>query len=460
MKSWRNVILIMLIVNGVSQGQQPVGLNTDNYLPASSILFNPAAAFTSPFAVDINVASIDALAYNNLAFANHLSLLSLAFGQANGMEVSYGSPETIRAFSDISLQGPSAVIRYSDFSFGLITQVRSAASLITDVVPPNLDFNNILEDSLYQFPASRFAGLNWSEAGVHFGFSKNASKNLQVSIGATVKYLIGSDGISAITSQPLDFIKHAEESSMSFNQVIMRYGYTSGFGEDIQHKITRFGARGSGIGTDIGFMISRGQDATAYSWKAGVSLMDAGFISFSNDVQRYRIQTDTAVTVTQQEFNTLNSADDFTALAAGAIEGKGTMTAESGPLKIWLPAALSFQGEVAVSEQFYLNAAVVQRMPLADQQVQRPNSVTLTPRFESRWWSAGIPLDLNDYHKLQVGGFFRFGPAVVGTDNLAAAIIPSKFEGADIYFGLHFFFSDIRSGGAYKSGSLGCPKFR
>jgi hypothetical protein len=460
LKGWRNAVLIILMSDVVSYGQEPVGLNSDNYLPASSILFNPASAFTSPYAVDINIASVKAFAYNNLAYTNRLSLLSLAFGKVNDVEVHYGNPETVRAFSGITLQGPSAVVRYKNFSFGLITQVRSASSLTTDAVPHNLDFNHILEDSLYTFPASEFSALNWMEAGGHFGIIRSLSRNLTFSVGTNLKYLAGSDGISAVTSQPLNFIKNSEESTMSFDQVVMSYGYTTGFGEDIQHKITQFGARGSGISADFGLMITGGGKGAEYSWKAGASLMDFGYVSFSNGVQRYRIETDTAVTVTQEEFNTLNSADAFTALAEQAIQGKGSMTAESGPLLILLPAALSVQGEVSLSEQLFVNAAVVQRIPLAEQQVQRPNSITLTPRVELRWWGAGIPLDLNDYHKLQVGAYFRFGPAVVGTDNLVAAIIPSKFEGADIYFGLHIFFSDIQSSGAHKSGSMSCPKFR
>ena len=148
------------------KAQEPIGLMNDNYMPSSSIIYNPASSFTSPIEWDINVFSADVFAYNNLAYANHTSLLSL-LGNTNNASVAFSSPNTIRAFANSMVQGPSIVFHQNSFSFGIITQVRSAASIVSGQVPSNLDLNNIVLDSLYQFPASSAAGLNWLAVGIN-----------------------------------------------------------------------------------------------------------------------------------------------------------------------------------------------------------------------------------------------------------------------------------------------------
>jgi len=452
---------ILLCVVNLSNAQEPIGLMNDNYLPSSAIMFNPASMLTSPLPGDLNIISGDLTASNNLAYTNNFSLLTLSAPNISNNKIAYNRPSTIRAFSNALIEGPSAVIRHGSLSYGIVFRTQSAASLMTGQVDSNLNFNHIAKDTFYRFPESRTAGMKWSEFGVNFGKCFNQNGSVRVSMAANINYVAGWDGICAVTQKPLYFVKNSEASTMSFKDVVMNYGYTSGFSNDVPQVISSFQLKGSGAATDAGVWISGGSDPTHYRWKFGISMIDMGFVSFSNNVSRYSITTDTIVTATMHDFNTLNSAGSFTQIASQAVEGNGTMKNISGPLVIALPAALVFQAEVAMPQNLFLHALMVQRVIVSQQQILRANCVAITPRYEIKNFAAGIPINWYDNNRMQVGGYLRIGPVIAGSDNLAALFVPSKWEGADFYFGIHAHPFKEHINGYYHSrqSKIGCPKF-
>ncbi|HUM47089.1 MAG TPA: DUF5723 family protein [Chitinophagales bacterium] len=457
-KIFRLLLIPLLLIATMAKSQEPIGLMNDNYMPSSSILYNPASSFTSPVKWDLNIVSAAVYGYNNLAYAEHSSVLTL-LGNSNIHAAAFNTPNTIRVFTNAMVQGPSVVFHQNTFSFGVITQVRSGTSLVTRQTPSNLDFNNLVEDSLYRFPQSNAAGMNWMQIGINLGKSIKTSGNFFLYSGININYLAGWDGIAATTQQSVDFIKHSVNDTLSFSQVMMNYGYTSGFGNDVQQNLTSFQFKGSGAGADGGIWITDSEEPLKYKWKAGVSLIDVGVVSFSKNIERYELTTDSPIAMDIDDLKGVASADEFTQLASQAVAGNGSLAPVSGPLRIWLPAALVFQGEVALPQHFFIQGLAVQRIILSSRQVLRPNSITVTPRYETKQFAAGIPIDWNDYHRVQLGGYVRVGPVLLGTDNLAALFIPAKWEGADCYLGVHLHPFGEGKNTRYQSGQIYCPKF-
>lgn len=463
------IFLPVLLLVTKASAQEPIGLMNDNYLPSSSVIYNPASAFTSPFQWDINLVSADVFAYNNLVHANRTSLLTL-LANSNNTSVDAHHPNTMRGFAGASIQGPSFIYHQNSFSFGIITQVRSAASTVSAQVPFNLDLNNIAEDTLYPFPTDKAAGLNWMEVGVNLGKSIPTQEGYGLFAAININYLAGWDGMSAEIEQPLHFVQHSQPDTISFTSVVMNYGYTSGLSSDVSQNVTSFQFKGSGVSIAPGIWMTDGNDDPEnYRWKGGLSLIDFGFISFSRNVQQFQLTTDESMDVNLENLKNVSNGDEFTQLVSSAIAGKGSLTSTDGPLRIWLPAALALQGEVALQHHFFIHGLAIQRIILSPQQVLRPNSITLTPRYETKHFAAGIPIDWYDYHRLMVGGYVRLGPLVLGSDNLAAWFLPSAFEGADFYVGLHLhpFKNDessahhysAKSGSGTRTGGFNCPKF-
>jgi hypothetical protein len=421
-------------------------------------LFNPAAPLTSAVHIDLNLISMSAMAYNNLAFAEKSSLLTLMGNASNNPSASFNTPSSIRGFSSVMIQGPSILVREDNFSYGLTMQFRSAMSLVTELFTDDLNFNFVPRDSVYAFPRAKGAGLEWMELGLHAGKS-GTYRGMSISVGANIKYLAGMNGMSAVTDQPVHFSKNSHGKSVDYSDVEMNYGYTSGLTNDMQQNISTFQVKGSGGSLDAGLMISDGEDAESYTWKAGLSVIDAGLISFFGNAQRYELITDTTITVSKEELKEITTGDDFTQLAEEKVQGNGSLTSVPGALVIWLPAAMSFQGEIKLRDRLYLHTALIQRVLFSKQQVLRPNSLSLTPRYESKLLTAGAVLNWYDYHRLIFGGYVRFGPVIIGTDNFAGLFVPAKFEGADFYVGVHLHPARNNARGYQKNGKLNCPKF-
>ena len=110
----------------------------------------------------------------------------------------------------------------------------------------------------------------------------------------------------------------------------------------------------------------------------------------------------------------------------------------SADYTVWLPTALHLDMDYNLSKGYYLN--------LSSMVALRPGSkawsygyypsIAATPRYESRWFSAFLPLSYNFVSKMNIGAAARVGPLFVGTGSLVKALF-TKSKQADFYFGLH-----------------------
>ena len=64
------------------------------------------------------------------------------------------------------------------------------------------------------------------------------------------------------------------------------------------------------------------------------------------------------------------------------------------------------------------------------------NSVTLSPRLETKWFSIYSPLSIRQYGDFAWGGGLRFGPLMVGSGSILSNLISDSSKTTDIYLGL------------------------
>ena len=60
-------------------------------------------------------------------------------------------------------------------------------------------------------------------------------------------------------------------------------------------------------------------------------------------------------------------------------------TFEGNSFRMALPAALSLQADYGVTEHFYVNALLMQRLPNFNKAPRRGNLLAVTPRWQHRW---------------------------------------------------------------------------
>jgi hypothetical protein len=109
---------------------------------------------------------------------------------------------------------------------------------------------------------------------------------------------------------------------------------------------------------------------------------------------------------------------------------------ESDAFRLALPAALSLSADYGVTEHFYVNALLVQRLPTFALTAKRGNLFALTPRWQHRWFSASAPVSVFNWDEIHLGLAARLGFLVVGSDNIGSIFSKGNFTGSDFYFAI------------------------
>ncbi|MEZ4981951.1 MAG: DUF5723 family protein [Saprospiraceae bacterium] len=176
-----------------------------------------------------------------------------------------------------------------------------------------------------------------------------------------------------------------------------------------------------------------------YQYRIGFSLLDFGAIGFSQNAESHYMSTNNLVDVTSRDYRGLNAQEDMDEMIkvfSYQVLGDSTASKIDDKFSVWLPGALSLQADYAITSYLFASAAIIQRLPVGAVKVRRDNYVNLTPRFESRWFGAGIPVSLYNYDKVKIGATLRLGYLIIGTENLRSWITKAPYSGTDFYVAL------------------------
>jgi hypothetical protein len=103
-----------------------------------------------------------------------------------------------------------------------------------------------------------------------------------------------------------------------------------------------------------------------------------------------------------------------------------------------LPGTLNLQVDYHLFRPFFVNLNAV--LPFSekfnDVRLHNLTMLTLTPRFESAWIDASLPMTYNGYGQFEAGASLRLGPIVVGSRNALNYLINSYNYGLNAYVGL------------------------
>ncbi len=214
---------------------------------------------------------------------------------------------------------------------------------------------------------------------------------------------------------------------------------------------------GSGWGFDLGFtyehrpryadyqFIANGEELTdhaqnKYKYRIGAALLDIGSIIYNNpqQVRNYELSRNNLV-LNDQAFEDLSLTNVGTAIEE-ALDAKPSEKKTS--IRSGLPTALHLNFDYRFSRVLFINAAVLQNLRGIESISMRQNSIlAIAPRIEGKSAELAVPVAfINDYRDLAVGVMLRFGPFLVGSNNLSLLLKDEKTVGADLYVGLGFGF--------------------
>ncbi|QCX01634.1 hypothetical protein FGM00_16510 [Aggregatimonas sangjinii] len=415
--------------------QSYLGNSMDNYAGVHAVVYNPANVFDSPFRTDINLISASGYFgsdYLGLSLSDMLS----ADGEFNFDEDAERSPSNSNHFfTNIDVLGPSFMFNVGEKqSFAVTTRLRGLFN--ADNVNGNLyekvsEGFEIGENFDFDSQDLNVTAHVFSEIGLTYGREVVKTQDQFLKAGITLKYLMGAGGI----------FMNSPELSGTFNgltnnlttQGAISYGSTPGFESDSPE----FSDLQSGFGADIGVVYEYrkrivdgtvlGKRAQQYKFKAALAITDIGSINYQNSQQTvYDANGD----VNALEFETKDLEQ--------VLEDNYTGTRTIGNQKLQLPTALQLMADYYIGNRWYvgLHQGLSLRKSGSADANGIINTTTVSPRWESKYFSVYSPLGLRQYSGFAWGLGFRLGPLTVGSGSILTNLISDNSKNTDIYVGL------------------------
>ncbi len=462
MSSRKLLLFFFCVVSMSLNAQDQLGLRLENYSGINAIGLNPAAQVGSPLRWDLQLGGGGLFFDNNYAYFRNTNMQS-AIGNLGNISITPNlSPEPVPAnglvmdffqsdkrhvgYANAVILGPAFGLNLGDQSFGVYTKLRAAAGARR--VPSALGYYSLTQlESVNQLSLTPFqaAGMVWGELGFNYARKVNDA----LSVGATVKYLQGYEGVMIRNHKTTDV------QSLGGDVVsVDNFDYTFAFATDaLQQNNATLGqlmnSQGMGLGLDIGATYQVNDQL-----KVAASLMDVGFVNFGLNTQFNRFESRDTFQITAAEQAEVTGLLDGVEFLNSKVIARNHSSKQSERFAMWIPAALTLQADYNFGENFFINTTIIRRVPTPGVGVKRANLMAVTPRYESKWFGFSTPLVWYDDRDLRFGMAVRMGPLTVGSDNLSGFFRQSEFSGGDIYASLRVtpFNVDINRRGGFNTG--------
>ena len=425
-----------------SMAQSYVGFLTDNYNGIHGVISNPANIADSKYKLDINLAGASALFGNDFYGFDAKKLLDESYTIENDAKKFPKSENNI--FGNIDVLGPSALININKKSaFAITTRLRSFYNI-------NSFNGSQIEELENGFDIGQDFNINqnktfistntWAEIGFTYSSILIQENQHFFKGGFTFKYLQGLGNAYATTNN-LAINYDADETVVGANAPgsvttdgDFTYGYSENFKENTDDISTVSGARA--LGLDVGLIyewrpneLSRNYTGyNKYKLKLGLSVTDIGSITYDNIEERYNLSE--AGPVSQENFESIKNAEDLRLFYDISSTGQTE--------KAVLPTALHFNADWNLNQKFYLNLntdlSLTKKSKLNRNRVA--NMVTLTPRFESKWFTMQAPISYQQHSGLNLGAGLRAGPIYIGSGSGISALLKKDTKAIDVYVGI------------------------
>jgi len=480
----RKLLLSLSLLSSITaaQAQHYMGLATSNWSGTNSMYLNPANIADSRTKFSIDLFSANVYADNDLSKINFSKAYKFATSLDNNNNGSKLGDvfDFNNAKTNFSMHMPSAEVRLPGVmisinhkhSIALTTRVRGFNQM--DNFSQSL-FRNLVDSTYSPTSGSTFQSDHfnytthiWSELGLSYAGVIYEKGKHQVKGGLTLRYLMGAYYIT-MHGEHLDgtYTYTGTDAMLAVGNTDFHYAHKgsfdniNGFGDALSY----FGnSAGKGVGGDIGFTYEFRPNPDKYYYD-----MDGREHILDNSRNKYLIRVSAAVTdigsITYNNSSSINfvHASSTPAVIKGSeiadkINDYAALTtyltahhisADSGSasnkVKLHLPTALRLGADYHAYKGLYVNAMFIGNL---DSRSNPGNSyygqIIITPRWDTRVWSVGVPVTYNMLEKaINLGTAVRVGGFFVGSDNLTGLISKSSY-GGNVYFGAYVPFNKKR----------------
>ncbi len=431
-------VIFLLSLTTQLFSQDKLGYVNSVYAGVSSIYANPTNLLNSKIFVDVNLAGSDAFIANNLMY----------FPKATSSVVkkSFINPQqnlkniTKRGFAQLKIEGPSVGISYIDYSLAIFVNSRSMAEAkvseeLASYVLKTKSQAYYNQNGIQNQKAFLSAG-SWVEFGINAGYMYKRDHYSFKNVGVNLKYLVG--------------IGHADLRINDADYDISNTGDLENVHAIISYKynIPKWNA-GKGFAIDLGWSYTKmlepvtnyypnnkktnGCKHINYKYKLGASILDLGFINYKTNAFVKQIEYDQGqINLDSTKATSFESIDQELSKV-----GNGLKVTTKNHFVAIMPIGLSVQYDYNFENNFYVNSSLTVG-PRIVGQIKRPDILSITPRYDLKYFGAAMPVSLYNWTYPQVGFSLRFGTNfIIGTDRAGYIFgLVRNTYGADIYFNL------------------------
>jgi outer membrane protein OmpA-like peptidoglycan-associated protein len=438
----KTVFVIALLASfATAKAQSYLGYYHDNYAGVQGVLFNPASIVDSRFKTDINLLSFSTSVSNDMYGVNFSDVMKSGYDFDTQAQKSFTNANKVNMNMDV--MGPSFMFNIAPkHSLAIFTRARAIGNLID--INGNV-INEISKDNKnnfnYNLGSPNAVGNSWGEIGISYAAVLYQKGEHFLKGGITAKYLQGIANYhfqgTNVTMQYNENVPIQNSNYTTTGTAV--YGSSQDFSNNSNVSID---SKSNGFGADLGLVYEWRPDFDAsrkdindlkylnkYKIRFGFALTDLGSMMYDKGVRNsYNLNQ----TITQ---NDIDNADNFDQL----MKNKYSSTAINGAVKSKLPTAIHTDVDWNIHNKFYVNLngdiSVVSKTVLNQNSIA--NRVSLTPRYESRWFSFYVPISYMDVNKqTQVGVGLRTGVLFIGSGSIVSNVISNNSRAADFYFGV------------------------
>ncbi len=446
-------ILLLLTVATSAEAQHNLGISTSNWTSLNSLYLNPANIADTREERVVNLLSFSGGVDNNVGPLNVAEGLVVAVGngKANNM-FNYSNNSKVSMLAPyVNITGPGVMQRIDSVSsFAITTRLRGMnqfsnfdQTLFHSFNDPNFRPS---EDILATPTNFVYTVHLWAEIG--FSYARVLFDNGQhkLKAGASVRYLWGIAyvGVNG-RSMDVDFKKgdnlfFAGNTDIEYSSNVLNTEVSQG--QNISQRFSELmmkGNFGRGVGGDMGLVYEyRSLDSKpkdGYKARFSVALCDLGMVGYSAKANTNEIFSGSG-NVTG--VGILDNVKNFESIKK-YVENRGfTAEIRQKSARVYMPTRVMLGGDYHIQDDYYCNVTLLMntasRSRLGNSYY---NQLTVTPRYETKDVSMGLPLTystLSSRFKVGLGiltrGFF------IGSDDLLSAFVKSEY-GINLYAGLN-----------------------
>ncbi len=469
-KSLLSLAVIVASITNAS-AQREFGIATSNWSGTSSLYLNPANIADNREKFSVDLISINVGADNNLGtFTSISNLLNRSF---SGTASNGQSLFTYSNNNSFSLMAPYVEVRGP----GLLVNIKQKHTIaITTRVRAMNQFNNFGK-TLYQIisdPSSvpakneypvyntnfNWTAHLWSEIGLTYSTILLDKGNSRVKFGVTGRYLGGIDYIG-LKGNNLDVFYKVSNDSLHATNTDFQYASNvlstnNAFNNGLTNTTilnSLFGSKNaSGYGADIGLVYEYrpsyeektydmdgktdlvDHSKNHYKFRLSAAVTDIGHITYSSGNYSANVTGDGSVTGAEIHQN----ANNYTSFMS-YVRTKG-FTADTSlkSINVYMPTSLMLAFDYHAARHTYINVTYISNLGnRQDFGNTWYNQVTVTPRYDRRNFSFGLPLTYsmlaNDF---KMGFGARYSVLFIGSDDMLA-FFSNNHYGFNFYMGVH-----------------------